>query len=124
MQQAFHTTYSSYTRGVAILLSKSLVYKVIHVCSDPEGRFIILVLELGTMKYVFVNVYIPPPFSRGIFYTIQEKLAPLQLARVICARDFNSVLQANFNVHISQRTSSVEIQVSSGSFLLTLLRLT
>lgn len=69
MQQAFHATYSSYTRGVAILFNKSLAYKVMHVCADPGGQFI-LVLELGAVKYVFVIVYIPPPFFPGILYTI------------------------------------------------------
>lgn len=86
VQHAFHATYSSYARGVAILLNKSLAYKVIHVSLDPEGRYIILVLEIGAVKYAFVNVYVPPPFSLGILYAIQEKLAPLQLTRVVWAR--------------------------------------
>lgn len=35
--QAFLATYSSYARGVAILLKKSLPYKVISVSIDPGG---------------------------------------------------------------------------------------
>lgn len=103
--------------GVAILLNKSLAYKVIHVSVDPGGRYIILVLEIGAVKYAFV--YVLTPFSPGILYTIQEKLAPLQLTRVVWAEDFNSVLQADLDSSNSQRLSCVELGSWAQTFHLT-----
>lgn len=39
VQQAFHATYLSYARGVAVLLNKSLAYKVLYIITDTLGRY-------------------------------------------------------------------------------------
>lgn len=70
----------------------------------------------------FVNVYIPPPFSPGILFTIQAKLAPLQLARVIWAGDFNSVLQADLDSSNPHKTSSMDLGSWAQTFDLTKIR--
>lgn len=60
VRQAFHATYSTYARGVAILINKSLPCKVVRVITDPGGRYIILLLEIHTVLWALVNVYLPP----------------------------------------------------------------
>lgn len=52
VQQAFHATYSGYAMGVAVLLYKSLAYKVIHLITDLLGRYI-LKLEIRAMVFAF-----------------------------------------------------------------------
>lgn len=46
VKQGFHATYSTYARGVAIILNHSLSYLVEQVITDPGGRYIILILQM------------------------------------------------------------------------------
>lgn len=72
--QAFHATYSSYSR-VAILINKALSCRVERVIMDPGGRYIILLLELHLILWAFVNVYLPLPVDHALLFSIYEKLA-------------------------------------------------
>lgn len=74
IQQSFHATYSSYAKGVAILLN-SFRIKVLHLVTDPEGCYIILLLKIKTIVYAMVNVHAPPPFNQQVLYAVYEKLA-------------------------------------------------
>ncbi|XP_077338542.1 neurofibromin isoform X4 [Lithobates pipiens] len=76
IQRALHATYSTYSRGVSILISKAVPCTIHHVISDPGGRFLVIVADIGTCKMVLVNVYIPPPFQIHILYDLLGKLAP------------------------------------------------
>lgn len=70
IQKTFHATYSMFTSGVSILISKSLLSVVEQVHIDPQGKYAILVFTLWGIRYVNVNVYIPPPFSLALLYAI------------------------------------------------------
>lgn len=109
VRQAFHATYSSYARGVAILLNKSLAYKVMHLHTDQEGRFIILLLEIRAVVYAFVNIYIPPPFNQRILYKLYELLATLQFSRLYIAGDFNSTLDPSLDSSNPNRVFSPDL---------------
>lgn len=61
VQRALHATYSSYSRGVSILISKRIPCVVHEVHLDPQGKFVMVVLSVYNKKYVIVNVYLPPP---------------------------------------------------------------
>lgn len=61
--RAFHSTYSSYARGVSVLIAKSLLYTIKTVKLDPTGRYVALVLIIDNQVYTFVAIYIPPPFT-------------------------------------------------------------
>lgn len=52
-------TYSSKTRGVAILLHSSLQCKIHEEFADPEGRFLYLYVQIDHVFYTLLNIYAP-----------------------------------------------------------------
>ena len=50
---------TSKSKGVAILLPKSLEYKVIEIKRDPGGRYIAIKLKIEGMTYCLINGYAP-----------------------------------------------------------------
>lgn len=92
IQRAIHATYSSYARGVTILLYKSLPCNIEVVVTDPDGRYAMVVFEIQACRIVFVNVYIPPPFTSGLLYEMLDKLATLTPVKILMAGDFNNIL--------------------------------
>lgn len=55
LANSFHATHKTYSRGVFILLTKSLPAEILHV-----KRFVILMLQIVSVIFTLVNVYIPP----------------------------------------------------------------
>lgn len=62
--RSVHATHTSYSRGVSVLLAKSLPVEIIQVKTDPEVRFIILSLQIGRTVLTLVNLYAPLLFHR------------------------------------------------------------
>lgn len=59
----FHSTYSSYTRGVSTLVSGTTSFSCIISFVDPHGCYNFLLCKLEGLECVIVNIYIPLPFS-------------------------------------------------------------
>lgn len=92
VQNAFHASYSTYARGVSVLVSKSLTCEIEAVHTDPQGKFVVVVAQIWHKRYIFVGVYIPPPFHPHTLYSILEKIAPYTPAKLLIMGDFNSIL--------------------------------
>lgn len=90
IQRAFHASYSTYARGVTILISKSFPCVMEHVHTDPQGKYVLIVFTVWGVRYIVVGVYIPPPFSSSTLYTILEKITPYCPARLLLMGDFNA----------------------------------
>ena len=56
---AFFSSFNSASRGVAILIRKTVSVQVLSIFSDPEGRFIILKAILNDLQMTLVNIYAP-----------------------------------------------------------------
>lgn len=76
IQRAVHATYSTYARGVSILIHKNFPCVIEEVCTDPQGKYVIVVFTLWSHRYIVINMYIPPPFSPEILYAVINKVAP------------------------------------------------
>lgn len=59
----FATSYSFFSRGVAILISKKLVFRILDCVKDCQGRYIIVKRILAGKEVKFMNLYCPPPYS-------------------------------------------------------------
>lgn len=59
----YHATYSTYARGVGILLCK-------HVLTDSNGCYVFILCELYGVSCLIAGVYIPPPFSAEVLKTL------------------------------------------------------
>lgn len=63
IQRAFNTMFSSYPRGVSILLHKCLRCVVEQVFSYPEARYVAVILAIDTHKLAVINL-VPPHFIK------------------------------------------------------------
>ena len=69
-EHAFFASFSSNSRGVAILIRKSISLVVKSVFRDPNGRFIILNALLNDLPLTLVNVYAPNNDDPDFFFCI------------------------------------------------------
>lgn len=97
VQRASHASYSTYARGVSILVHKSLPCVIDAVHTDLLGKFVILVLTLWQQRYVFVGIYVPPPFKPEILYTILERITHYCPAKILLLGDFNAILSPDLD---------------------------
>lgn len=87
VQKTFHASYSTFSRGVPILISKSLPCIIEHVYSAPQGKYVLAVFLLWGQRYIVVNVYIPLPFSGALLYSLLKRITPsLSSQIIICGR--------------------------------------
>lgn len=89
---ALHSTYSSYARGTSILIAKSAPISIKHIKLDPNGCFVILVMELLGKPYTVTNIYVPPPFTKKIFEKVMGTILEIAEGPLIIAGDYNTVL--------------------------------
>ena len=61
--QVFATSYSSFSRGVAILISKKLMFRPLDCVTDSQGRYVIVKGILTGKEVTFMNLYCPPGYS-------------------------------------------------------------
>lgn len=88
----YDSVYSSYVRGVSVLVNKALPFKLIDLHIDHSGRYIILHASLRGRDYVFAGVYVPPPFKRGVLDDIMAKISLYPSAPFMLLGDFNATL--------------------------------
>lgn len=55
----YHSSFSTKSRGVAILINKDLMFKLITEEKDKNGRFILINCEVNMSGITLVNVYGP-----------------------------------------------------------------
>lgn len=75
-----------------MLVYKSLLCTVKMIKTDPFGRFVILVLIIDNRPYTFVAVYIPPPFTVGLWELIMNAVLQVAEGPMILAENLNAVL--------------------------------
>lgn len=63
-----------------------------QINTDPQGKYVIVVFTIWGTGYVVVNVYVPPPFSLSILYTVLERITPYCHARLLLMGNFNAIL--------------------------------
>lgn len=59
----FHSTHSSYSRGVSVLISATISYECIQQRVDREGKYVFILCKLNGLMCIIAAIYIPPPFS-------------------------------------------------------------
>lgn len=97
---SFHSlSESSHSRGVSILLNKTLNYKILSSHSDKNGRIILINLELNNNEYTLVNIYAPNAVKDRIvfFQTLTNFINQhaLNKSKMFIGGDFNCVLTAS-----------------------------
>jgi exonuclease III len=91
-----NTFYSSFKtghkRGVAVLLHNSLNFELVKEIRDSEGRYILVQGRIENNMTTLISVYLPPQSDPKLMKTVLELIASESQGTLICAGDFNTVI--------------------------------
>uniref|UniRef100_A0A3P9LGY2 exodeoxyribonuclease III n=1 Tax=Oryzias latipes TaxID=8090 RepID=A0A3P9LGY2_ORYLA len=95
--QAHYSSFSSNSRGVAVLIHKSVPF-VLETCKkDPEGRYILLHGTIQDVHLTMMNIYAPSPPLSSFWTKIASELAEYKCDLTLLGGDFNCVLDNNLD---------------------------
>lgn len=89
--QVINASYSTHSRGVILLVHKSIPFEIISTTVDPLGRYVVVQGSLLSEKVNIVNIYGPNYDSPSFFNNLFLTLSSLQ-GQFIIGGDFNCVL--------------------------------
>lgn len=93
----FHSTHSSYSRGVRILISATVTFECIQQQVDREGKYVFLLCKLNGFMCIFAAIYIPPPSSVAHLRSLTQFMALFPDALVMALGDFNNTLDSHLD---------------------------
>lgn len=85
----FHSTYSSYSRGVSVLVHKALSFVLLDLHLDPDGQYVIIHALCDRLDMIIVGLYVPPPTKMVVLHKIQTIVASYPTSNILIAGDFN-----------------------------------
>lgn len=77
---AFHAKYTTHSRGVSLLLAKSVHFE--KIVPDPQGRYVFL-YALISGSLLIIAYYIPPRYSAVLWILLSHRFLPSGLAILI-----------------------------------------
>lgn len=95
--QVFATAYSTFSRGVAILINKNLAFRPLHTVVDSQGRYVIVKGVLKGKDITFMNVYCPPGYSADFLSKVFAEFAELASEDAFVGGDFNCHLSPSLD---------------------------
>jgi len=106
MSQVYQSNFSTKTRGVAIIIKKSVPFIHKQTIKDRNGRYLVVCGEINSLSITLVNVYGPnfddPSFFENVFKIIPDFMH----SRVIIAGDYNCVLNARLDTYPRRTATS------------------
>lgn len=63
---AYHSTYTSHSRGVTFLIAKSTHFELRGSEVDPLGRYVFLHAVIYGEPILILALYVPPPFNSSL----------------------------------------------------------
>lgn len=85
----YHATHSSFSRGVSVLVHKSLGFILLDLDLDSEGRYVARHALCDRLELLIVGLYVPLPATLDILQKLTPLMARCPSAGVILAGDFN-----------------------------------
>lgn len=67
---AYHSTHTSYSRGVSVLVHCAVDFQMIDKLIDTEGRYVIILCKIHNLKCILAAIYVPPPFTTEVLRLI------------------------------------------------------
>lgn len=87
VEHVFATSYSSFSRGVAILISKKLAFRSLDCVKGSQDQYIIGKGILAGKEVTFMNLYCPPAYSPG--FLSKAFAVFMERALLFCGRRFH-----------------------------------
>lgn len=80
-------------RGVAILVNKSVYFAHVETLTDKEGRYVMVIGEIGGIKITMLNLYAPNEDCPKFFKEVASVLAEKAVGIILVAGDFNCMIR-------------------------------
>ncbi|XDV45294.1 hypothetical protein PO909_013414 [Leuciscus waleckii] len=90
--QVYFSSFSSKSRGVAVLISKNIPLNVVKLIEDDRGRFVIINGTLFGSSISLFNIYFPPGHPSDFLIKTFADFYDLRSDYMIVAGDFNCML--------------------------------
>lgn len=90
--QVYFSSFTSKSRGVAILIRKNLPIKVSKCIKDKHGRFVLISASLYGEELALLNVYCPPCHPLNFLTEAFAKLSDFAVEKSIVGGDFNCLM--------------------------------
>lgn len=90
--QVYFSSFTTKSRGVAILIRKNIPVKVSKCIKDKYGRFVLIKASLYGEDFAFLNVYCPPCHPLDFLSEAFAKLSELGVKNIIIGGDFNCLM--------------------------------
>lgn len=88
----FHSTYSSHSRGVSVLVHRQIPFICTSSLIDADGRYVCLACSVYRVHFILIALYIPPPYSGEVLKKVLTFIASLPVAPILVMGDFNNYI--------------------------------
>ena len=88
----FHSTHSTFSRGVSILIANTTPFELIQSVIDDQGRYVFLLCKIMGICCIIANVYIPPPYTPECLVKLSQFIALHSNVPIWVLGDYNNVL--------------------------------
>lgn len=100
--QVFFSSFASNSRGVCILIHKSLPFKAETCIQDVGGRYIIVKGVLFGKSITQMNIYYPPNHPTELITKAVTEFAEVECERAVIGGDFNCLLDPQMDKSSSE----------------------
>ncbi len=90
-------SYTSNQRGVAILFSKDLEFKIIRTVRDDNGNMLCLEIEIEGKKITLITIYGPNVDTPQFFSKVSDIISNFDNQLVVLVGDYNLVQNQNLD---------------------------
>ena len=102
----YSTCKRSRKRGVAIMIQNAVNFECLKEINDEEGRFVLVKGKIENEIVTLLNVYVPPESGKQFFKTLSAIIASESEGTMICAGDFNVILDRRIDTTSTKRNKT------------------
>ena len=106
--KAYHSCYSSKSRGSTILIRAGLQHKVLSEFTSKQGNYIMILCQIGTDSYVIGSIYGPNRDEPQFYEEIDRILESVDCDHIVLGGDFNFIMNAEYDCHGYVRENNVQ----------------
>lgn len=104
--QCFFSSYSTNSRGVAILVNNNFDFKPLTEKGDVDGNYLLLKACIEGHEVLICNVYGPNNDKPPFFDNVQKCIDDMQCSNIIWCGDFNLVLNPDLDYYNYKSTNN------------------
>ena len=90
--EIFFASFSSNSRGVAVLFNNNFEFKINNVYKDINGNWMIIKIFMYETNFLIINVYGPNTDNPAFYLDLENRIKELEYDHVIFSGDWNLVL--------------------------------